>query len=251
MSAGRDPIDAMPGGVATFATTQWSVVLSARDVGAPGSKEALEALCARYWLPIYAFLRRQHFSPADAEDMVQSFFASLLAHHSLEAVAPERGRFRSFLLAALRNHLADQWDRERALKRGAGVAAISLDADTAEAHYASELSDGETPERCFERQWAWSVLHRAEDCLRNECRDAGKEPLHAALGPQSEGGRSESHAEIAARLGMTENAVRVAAFRLRQRFQELVRREIRETVSHPSEVDAEIRYLLEVLAGRS
>ncbi|MBL9138157.1 MAG: sigma-70 family RNA polymerase sigma factor [Verrucomicrobiales bacterium] len=251
MPTGPGPIEAMPGGSATFLTTQWSMVLSARDAASPGSREALESLCAHYWLPIYAFLRRQHFTPADAEDLVQGFFASLLAHQSLEAVAPERGRFRSFLLAALRNYLSDQRDRERALKRGAGIPPISLDADTAESQYASQVSDGETPERCFERQWAWSVLRRAEEQLSRECRDAGKADLHAALGPQTESGRNESHAAIAARLGMTENAVRVAAFRLRQRFQELVRREIRETVSHPSEVDAEIRHLLEVLANRS
>ncbi len=235
---------------AAFVTTLWSVVLSARDLRSPESREALEELCTGYWFPIYAFLRRHGYSPADSEDLTQGFFASLLRHESLASVDPNRGRFRSFLLASLRNFIADQHDRAQTLKRGGGKTFISLDAETAEAYYARQVTDGESPDRCFERQWAWSVLRHAQDCLREECVRAGKGRLYDDLGPQITAEKPETYGEIAARQGLTENAVRVAAFRLRQRYRELVREEIRHTVARPEEVDEEIRHLLATIAEK-
>lgn len=233
---------------AVFATTQWSVVLAARDLGTADSRQALERLCQVYWPPIYAFLRRDGHPPADAEDLTQGFFASLLERESLVSVSPERGRFRSFLLACLRHYLADARDRAGALKRGGGRTPVSLDAGGVEAFYAQQVADHQSPERAFERQWAETLLRRAQERLRTECVAAGKRPLYDDLGPQRQGERDLSQAEIAARHGMSENAVRLAAFRLRRRYQELVRDEVRQTVATLDEVDEEIRHLLRVLA---
>jgi RNA polymerase sigma-70 factor (ECF subfamily) len=231
---------------AAFATTMWSVVLAAGDREKPGAQQALERLCRTYWRPIYAYLRRAGEMPADAEDLTQGFLASLLARDSFAAVGPERGRFRSFLLASLRHFISDQRDRANALKRGGGQRLISLEAQTAEAFYARQATTGETPERSFERDWAQSVLARAQVQLQSECKTAGKGALYDELGPDGERGRSQ--AEIAAAHGMSENAVRLAAFRLRQRYQELVRAEIRDTVSSEAELEEEIRHLLRVFS---
>ena len=233
---------------AAFATTLWSVVLAVQT-DSPESHHALERLCRAYWRPIYAFLRRDGHAPADAEDFTQGFLASLLARNSLASVGPERGRFRSFLLASLRHYLADQRDRARAAKRGGGAAAVSLDAETAEAFYARQVSSGDTPERCFERQWAQTVLDHAQDRLKAECQTAGKESLYNDLGPQRQDDRTETHAEIGVRHGMSENAVRLAAMRLRRRYQELVREEIGQTVKSEAELEEELRHLLRVLTS--
>lgn len=222
-------------------------MLAARDECSTQTSGALEKLCHVYWLPIYGYLRRNGYSPADAEDLTQGFLASLLAHDSFASVNPERGRFRSFLLASLRHYVSDQHDRANALKRGGGQKVISLNAETAEAFYAGQVSDGDTPERLFERQWAQTVLDCARQRLKKECEAAGKGRLYHDLGPDGE--RTRSHAEIAVAHGMSENAVRLAAFRLRQRYQEIVREAIRETVSSEAELNEEIRYLLR-LFGR-
>lgn len=245
--AGRSHADATQFTRAVFATTQWSVVLAARDLETPGSREALEQLCRVYWPPIYAFLRREGHSPPDAEDFTQGFFSSLFERESLASIRPERGRFRSFLLAALRHYLADTRDRARALKRGGGKPMVSLEAGDAEAFYALQVASHESPERAFERQWAGTLLRRAQERLQAECGAAGKLALYEDLGPQRQGERDRSQAEVAARHGMTENAVRLAAFRLRRRYQELVRDEVRQTVARAEEVDEEIRHLLRVL----
>ena len=227
---------------AVFATTMWSVVLAAGDREQAGAQQALERLCRTYWRPIYAYLRRAGHAPADAEDLTQGFLASLLARDSFASVGPELGRFRSFLLASLRHFISDQRDRANALKRGGGQRVISLDAETAETFYARQVTNGETPERSFERDWAQSVFDRAQARLKLECETAGKGDLYDELGPGSE--RTRSHSEIGVARGMSENAVRLAAFRLRQRYQELVRAEIRDTVNDEAELEEEIRYLL-------
>lgn len=249
MAASDNPPDRPPATGAVFATTLWSVVLAAGDSGSGNSVAALEKLCTTYWLPIYTFLRRKGHSPADAEDLTQGFFVSLLEHESLASISPERGRFRSFLLASLRYFLADQRDRANALKRGGGRTPISLDADSAEAFYARQTADGDTPERCFERSWADALLRRAQQRLREECVKAGKQALFDDLGPVRPDDRELSYAEIAARHGFSENAARLAAFRLRQRYQELVSDEVRQTVATSEEVEDEIRYLLRVISG--
>jgi RNA polymerase sigma-70 factor (ECF subfamily) len=232
---------------AVFATTQWSVVLAAGTGTSPDSQQALEQLCRRYWPPIYAFLRRDGHPRADAEDLTQGFFASLIARRSFAALGPERGRFRSFLLACLRHYLADVRDYARALKRGGGRPLISLEGDEAEALCARQVADENTPERAFDRQWAETLLRRAQERLRAECAAAGKLALYEDLGPQRLGDRDLSGAELAARHGMSENAVRLAAFRLRRRYQELVRDEVRQTVATPEELEEELRHLLRAL----
>jgi len=232
-------------GGASFATTMWSVVLAARD-GDAGGEQALDRLCRTYWRPIYAYLRRDGYSPSDAEDLTQGFLASLIARNSMSAVGPERGRFRSFLLASLRHFVSDQRDHANALKRGGGQKIISLEGETPEAFYARQASTDETPERLFDRHWAETVLERAQARLKEECDRAGKADLYRDLGPAAE--RTRSHGEIGAAHGMSENAVRLAAFRLRQRYQELVRAEIRETVSNDAQLEEEIRYLLQAFS---
>lgn len=232
---------------AVFATTLWSVVLAARDGLSGDSNRALERLCNTYWQPIYAFLRRRGQAPADAEDLTQGFFVSLFEHNSLSSIDPAHGRFRSFLLAALRHFLSDQQDRARALKRGGGRTPISLEAESPEAHYARQVTDGESPERCFERAWADALLRRAQQRLRDECVSAGKQALYDDLGPVRTDDRELGYAEIATRHGMSENATRLAAFRLRQRYRELVSDEVRQTVRTAREVEEELRWLLQVV----
>jgi RNA polymerase sigma-70 factor (ECF subfamily) len=248
MAAPDDTRARPPATGAIFATTLWSVVLAARDGGSANSSRALERLCSTYWQPIYAFLRRKGHAPADAEDLTQGFFISLLEHDSLASISPERGRFRSFLLASLRYFLSDQLDRANALKRGGGRTPLSLDADSPEAFYARQATDGGTPENCFERSWADALLRRAQQRLREECVQAGKEALFDDLGPVRAGDRELSYADIAARHGFSENAARLAAFRLRQRYQELVSEEVRQTVATPQEMEEELRHLLRVLS---
>jgi len=233
-------------GGAGFATTLWSVVLAAGDRTHPGAPQALERLCRIYWRPIYAYLRRDGHAPADAEDLTQGFLFSLLARNSLATVGPERGRFRSFLFASLRHFICDESDRSHALKRGGGQKLIPLEGESPEAFYARQVSNGETPENFFERQWAQVILDRAQAELRRECEAAGKAALYRDLGPDGE--RVRTHAEIAAVHGLSENAVRIAAHRLRHRYQELIRAEVRETVASDAEVEEEIRHLLRVFS---
>jgi RNA polymerase sigma factor (sigma-70 family) len=241
-SAGR------PGTGAAFVTTLWSVVLTAGDPAAVDSRQALEKLCDAYWLPIYAFIRRSGHAPADAEDLTQGFFVSLFEHNSLAAIHPERGRFRSFLLASVRYYLADQHDRATALKRGGGRTPVSLEAELPEAFYARQKPDGQTPDRVFERSMAEALLARAQQRLREECVRAGKEAMFEDLGPIRSSERELSYAEVGGHHGISENAARLAAFRLRQRYQEIVADEVRQIVSSADEVEDEIRHLLNVLA---
>jgi RNA polymerase sigma-70 factor (ECF subfamily) len=234
----------------SFRTTRWTLVRAAG--GAPSSerRSALESLCTAYWPPVYAFVRRQGAAPVQAEDLTQAFFARLLEKDGLRMADPERGRFRSFLLGALRHFLSNEEDRERALKRGGGRALLSLDSTTVQGlenglhlEPAADLS----PEREFERAWAVAVLARARKRLAEEQAQAGKSAQWHALEPHLSTTDERGHgAELAQRLGISENAVRVALHRLRRRFGELVREEVRETVG-PGEVEDEVRQLLRAL----
>jgi RNA polymerase sigma-70 factor (ECF subfamily) len=217
-------------------------VLRAGHGDSAESAAALETLCRAYWLPLYAFVRRKGFEPADAEDYTQAFFQRLLERNDLAHVSQDKGRFRSFLMAALQHFISDELDRARALKRGGGRQHLRLDTTDAEPLYAAEMVDGETPERAFDRNWTRALLARAGTRLRNECAAAGKEELFAAVGPET--GGEESQAAIAARLGLTESAVKSAAFRLRQRYRELIIDEVAQTVSNPAELEEELRQLL-------
>jgi RNA polymerase sigma factor (sigma-70 family) len=234
---------------AWFATTHWSVVLSARDRGAPRSAEALEKLCRAYWFPLYAYVRRQGHSAADAQDLTQEFFARLLHKNYLRSVAREKGKFRTFLLVALKRFLADEWDRARTLKRGGGRVQFSLDTTAAEQRYAAESQAASTAEEIYERRWALTLLESALQRLQARYGAAGKadefEGLKAFL--TAERG-AIAYDEAAARCGLSEGAARVAVHRLRRAFREVFREEIAHTVDRPEDIDEEVRYLLRLFS---
>jgi RNA polymerase sigma-70 factor (ECF subfamily) len=232
---------------AVFVTTHWSVVLSARDKNSAGSDQALEELCRTYWYPLYAYVRRLGHSPADAEDLTQEFFSRLLRKDYLRLVTPERGRFRTFLLVALKRFLANEWDRLRAQKRGGGQRLASLD-QAAEERYKIEPTDGLTPEKIYERRWAMTLLEQVLARLEQEFVAARKgeefECLKACLTRDRD---RIPYAEAAARLQISQGAARIAVHRLRKRFRELFRQEIAQTVAGPEEIDEEVGHLLAVL----
>jgi RNA polymerase sigma-70 factor (ECF subfamily) len=234
------------GGVA-FATTHWSVVLEAQGES-PAAQEALEKLCRTYWRPIYAFLRRQGFGPAEAEDITQGFFAQLLERRSLSAVRKEKGRLRSYLLGALKYFLADERRRAMAIKRGKGQRLIPLEEIHADERIELEPADPVTAEMIYERRWALTVLEQVLGRLKDEYRAAGNAALFDSLKqllPDEPG--SPSQAEIATQLGMTENALRQAFYRFRQRYQLLLREEIAHTVATPGDIEDELRHLIAVV----
>jgi DNA-directed RNA polymerase specialized sigma24 family protein len=234
---------------APFPTTRWSQVVAAGDRAGPAAREALAELCAAYWYPLYAFVRRKGRPPEEAADLVQGLFVNLLDRDGLAALEPRRGRFRSFLMAACAHHLADCRDRDRAAKRGGGVALLSFDRDDAERRYAAEPADELTAERLYERRWAISLLDHAVARLEAEAVAAGKATLVSGLLPTLTGGRGEVRlAAIAAELGMTEGAVKTAASRLRRRYGAILREEIARTVADPAEVEEEVRALFAALA---
>jgi len=244
------PDEQPPAGVAPqpgFLTTHWNVVLTARDSASPQSASALETLCRTYWYPLYAYVRRQGFAPEDAQDLTQSFFARLLEKHYLDAVTQEKGRFRSFLLSSLRHFISDQLDRAHAAKRGGTRPHLTLDIAMAETLFSRELSDQKTPERLFDRNWALAILDQAQARLREECAAAGKLELYEAIGPNESSDRIEGYEELAARLRLSESALKSAAFRLRQRYRALIRGEVAQTLSNLGELDEEMRHLLAAL----
>ena len=234
-------------GPIAFRTTHWSVVLEAQGES-PAAQEALEKLCRTYWRPIFAFLRRQGLRPDEAEDITQGFFAELLERRSLSAVRREKGRLRSFLLGGLKYFLANEERRAMAIKRGKGQRFIPLDELHADDRIEMEPADSMTAEMIYERRWALTVLERVLSRLKDEYRAAGNATLFDALKqllPDEPG--SPSQAEIAARLGMTENATRQAFYRFRQRYQALLREEIANTVATPADIEDELRHLIAVL----
>ncbi len=233
-----------------FVTTQWSAVLAAGCSDTTRSQVALERLCRNYWPPLYAYVRWLGHSPPDAQDLTQEFFARLLARHTVAKADPERGRFRSFLLASLKNFLAHEWEKARAQKRGGRAHILALDLDTAETRYAQPAAPDDTPDRAYDRQWALALLDLVLRRLRKEYADCGRDDLFLALKDTLSGGRSEiPYRDLGARLAMSEGAVKIAAHRLRQRYRGLLREEIANTVSGPGEVDEELRQLFAALGG--
>ena len=234
---------------AWFVTTHWSVVLSARDKASPQSEAALEKLCGAYWCPLYAYVRRQGYSPHDAQDLTQEFLSRLVHKDYLDAVQQEKGRFRTFLLMAIKRFLSDAWDQVRAQKRGGGIRNLSLDATAAEQKYRVEAVEEVTPETIYERHWALTLLDLTMARLRQEFVAAGKtggfDDLKVFL---TEPKGVISHAQVAQRLGLSEGAVRIAVHRLRRRFRELFHAEIAHTVSSPEDIEGEVRYLMSVLS---
>jgi RNA polymerase sigma-70 factor (ECF subfamily) len=232
-----------------FATTSWTKVLAARDAPSTEARQALEGLCRVYWYPLYALVRRQGNDAEDARDLTQAYFAELLEKGYLDDYDPERGRFRVFLMSSVRHFLSKQRDKALAWKRGGRADVVSLDADEVEGRYRFEPVDNLTPEQVFERRWALTVLERALARLRREQEDAdrGREFGHLE-GFLTGQGADASYREVAEQLGTTESAVKSSIHRLRQRFGQLLRAEIAETVSSPAEVDDEVKHLLGVIA---
>jgi RNA polymerase sigma-70 factor (ECF subfamily) len=234
--------------VGGFETTHWSTVLAAGGQSTTRSREALAALCETYWYPLYAYLRRQGHSAEDAEDLTQGFFARVIEKGVLQVASPERGRFRSFLLASLKHYVANEQDHARALKRGGSFSPLSLEFESARGRYSMEPHDASTPETLFDRRWALTVLDRVMGELRAEFRQRGKEEVFERLKVNLIGEESPfSYRETASKFGMSEDAVRVAVHRLRRRFGELLRAEIAQTVTTDDEVEEEIHYLIRAL----
>jgi RNA polymerase sigma-70 factor (ECF subfamily) len=234
---------------AGFPVTHWSVVLTAGHDSSPGAREALEQLCRAYWYPLYCYVRRQVGSAADAEDLTQSFFAHLLERNALAKVSREKGRFRSFLLAALRYFLADEWDKVRAQKRGGGCEVVSWNEAGAEERYQRERGNELTAEQLYERRWAMAVLDRASARLHEEFAAAGKATLGEELrGLQEDAAEAGPYVEVAARLSMPVNTLKSHVRRYRQRFRELLCEEVAQTVATPADVADELRRLIAVVS---
>ena len=234
-------------GPAVFTTTHWSVVLEAQGES-PAAQDALEKLCRTYWRPIYSFVRRQGVGAAEAEDLTQGFFESLLEHRNLNAVRKEQGRLRSYLLGALKYFLADERRRAMAIKRGKGHRLIPLEELRANERVGLEPADAVTPELLYERRWASTVLERVLNLLKDEYQTAGNAVLFDSL-KQLLPGEPDAppQKDIAAQLGMTENAVRQAFYRFRQRYQSLLREEIAHTVATPGDIEDELRHLIAIV----
>jgi RNA polymerase sigma factor (sigma-70 family) len=234
-------------GPAGFTTTHWSVVLEAQGES-PAAQEALEKLCRTYWRPIYAFLRRQGVGREEAEDITQGFFAQLLERRKFSALRKEKGRLRSFLLGGLKYFLADEQRRAMAIKRGKGQRLIPLEDLRADERFEMEPADPVTAEMIYERRWALTVLERVLSRLKDEYLAADNAALFDSLKQLlPDEPDSPSQVEIAAQLGMTENALRQAFYRFRQRYQALLREEIAHTVATPGDIEDELRHLIAVL----
>lgn len=234
--------NATPGDI--FATTRWTVVLAAGQRHTAQANVALEELCRIYWFPLYAYVRRRGHTREDAEDLVQEFFARFLAKNYLAGLASERGRFRAFLLAALKHFLANEWDRAQTQKRGGGAAHLSLDWQTADTKFQVAAAAEPSPDQAFDREWALALLERVITRLSDECAAEGKAESFARLKPFLTAARSAMpYAQVAAELGLAEGAVRVAVHRLRRRYRELLRDEIAQTLSDPAQVEEELRAL--------
>ena len=230
-----------------FETTRWSLVLAASDSGNPGARDALDALCRTYWPPIYAYLRRRGWDGRQAEDLTQGFFLKLLEHGGVGRARAERGKFRTFLLSSLKNYLADEHDRETALKRGGGTALLSLDACDDEVWLVREPSHDESPERLFDRRWASTVISRALERLEQVMCDSVGPERFAALRPFLAKGPTGAYADVSRTLGIGESAVRVGVHRMRRQFGELLREEVAQTVESPADIEDELRHLQRIV----
>jgi RNA polymerase sigma-70 factor (ECF subfamily) len=233
-----------------FRTTSWSLVVAAAVQPSVDSQEALATLCRQYWHPVYAFIRRNGSSHEEAQDLTQGFFAVLLEKNYLGDAKHERGKFRSFLLTAVKHFLANQWDRDQALKRGGGQVMLSIDAAEADTFFSPAQVDRSTPEHIFETRWAWSLLEQVMVKLRAEFDGAHKGVKFDQVSGFLHGDANKVRYEVLAEeLGTSPGALRTSVHRMRAKYRELLRAEIAETVCGPQEVDEEIRFLLKTLSG--
>ena len=248
MHADFSDTDSRPG---RFETTHWSLVLASQSQESSSADQrfaALSQLCRIYWRPLYVYLRRCGHEAVDAEDLTQGFLGALLKRDAFDTVAQERGRFRSFLIASLKNYLSHHREKEGAQKRGGGKWHLSLSDPRIEAALQSELMDSASPELAYEKRWAMTLLDRVRSRLRGEYLAGGKEGYGDELMPFLPGGHAtRSQGDIAAALGISVSAVKSEVYRLRQRFGQYLRAEVANTVSDPSEIDGELEYLIQVL----
>jgi RNA polymerase sigma-70 factor (ECF subfamily) len=234
-----------------FATTRWSLVAAAGQLSSPDAQEALATLCQTYWYPLYAYARRVTPSVHDAQDLTQAFFAEFVEKEYLKDADPQRGKFRSFLLIAFKHFLSKQRDRANARKRGGGQHLLSLDFQAGEHRYSLEPASQSTPETIYERRWALELLDQALARLRQEFISAGKVKLFDCLKGTLQGdGPKDSYAQTGTELGLSEQAVKVAVYRLRRRYQELIRALVAETVTTPDEIEDELRDLFAAVRAK-
>jgi RNA polymerase sigma factor (sigma-70 family) len=242
-------LDPASGSAQWFATTHWSVVMAAKHGDSSDAEAALEKLCRAYWRPLYAYIRRDGYDATEAQDLTQEFFARLLARDYLQQLRHQEGKFRSFLLAYLKNFLSEQRRKAGAQKRGGDCEFVSLDAPAGEEGYLLEPVDELTPDEVFERRWAQAVMQTALDRLRDEYLACGQAALFTLLQdyqPREPGGRS--YAQLGGELAMTEAAIKSAVQRMRQRHRELLREEIAHTVTRPEEIEEELRHFRALLS---
>lgn len=233
-----------------FATTHWTVVLASGKHSTPEAQAALEELCRTYWFPLYAYVRRRGYAKADAEDLTQAFFAKLLEKNFLAQLDSDKGKFRAFLLAALKHFLANEWDKAQAQKRGGGEQTLSLDWETADTKFQVAAQNEPSPDKAYDREWALALLAKVIERLQRECEQDGKGKLFDQLKVFLMAGKSElARAEVARALGMEEGAVRVAIHRLRKRYRQLLRDEVANTLSDAAMVDEEMRALFDAFGG--
>jgi RNA polymerase sigma-70 factor (ECF subfamily) len=231
-----------------FRTTHWSVVLAAQEEDSTGASRAMEVLCRAYWYPLYAFVRRRGYDTADAQDLTQEFFYRLLQKDFLRNVAREKGKFRTFLLASLKNFLVSEWHRGQAAKRGGGRGIVSLDEMQAEDRYANEPAAQGTPEELYDQKWALTTMEQAMDELQEEFRASGKfehfnrfKPFLSARGDDAEYERAGTS------LGLNAGAFAVAVHRFRRRYAQVLRTVVSQTVSGPDQIEEELRFLAQAL----
>jgi RNA polymerase sigma-70 factor (ECF subfamily) len=238
-----------PDGHGGFDSTSWSLVLQSGQAGSPQADAALAKLCQTYWYPLYLFVRRMGHHAEDAQDLTQAFFEVLLEKKYFADADPEKGKFRSFLLMALKRFLANEWDRATRQKRGGGKQIISLNAEDTETRYLTEPVEAMTPAKLYERRWALTLLEQVINRLEAEMTAAGKRTIFEELKIFLTGEKSaRPYAQIAQTLQMTEATLKVTVHRLRQRYGELLRLEIAHTVADPKEIDEEIRHLIAALS---
>ncbi len=225
-------------------------MLAAGHSSVPGAQAALETLCRTYWYPLYVYVRGQGQSAHDAQDLTQEFFARLLEKNYLRLADPDRGKFRAFLLKSLKHFLVNEWEKARTQKRGGGQCAIPLDAEIAESRYAGEPVQALTMDQVYEKRWALTLVEATLARLRENYQAGGRLPVFEALKGFIWGDQAVlSYPEVAARLELTEGALKVAVHRLRVRYRELLRAEVAQTVATPGEVDEELKHLAAVLAA--
>ena len=249
MATTENDADQIPAAGGVFATTHWSVVLAARAGESLRAEDAMEKLCRAYWPPLYAYIRREGHGATEAQDLTQEFFARLLAKDYLQRLRHQEGKFRSFLLTFLKHFLSDERDKAGAQKRGGGRLLVAIDAYEAEERDAMLKVDGLTAEQHYEQRWARAVMDEAGKRLEAEYQARGKAALFAQLKDVQPGEEGEkTYAQIAALLGMTEQAIKNAAHKFRSRYAQLVREEIARTVSDPAEIETEVQHLKQAFA---